>query len=425
MKLDLPRGMRDISQEDAFYINYIREKFYETISSYNFHVIEPSPIELLSTLEAKSGESIINEVYSFKDKGGRDIALRYDLTIGITRFAVSKRDIPMPIKLANFGGVFRYDEPQAGRYRYFHQWDIEIYDNFNIDSEAEIIEFVSTFFTKLNLEIMIEISDRRILEEYIKLRYGLDDEYSIGNLFRAIDKVPKKGIRQVCIEYKDVLDEQILRDLLEISSFKGGILDLNSHEKLKNLKSTRYLQDLFFSLESRNIPNIRVNLGIVRGLDYYSGIVFEVFDKHSNIGSLVGGGRYDKLTNVFGRPDIGAAGAAGGVERIILALQYNKKLPKKIKKIVYIANSNELVRNKALSILSSLRRKGYSVEYDLSNRSLRKQLSDASSKGVALTLIIAPNEISKNNVIIKNMKDGTEIIENIESLDKNIHQLLL
>ena len=131
----------------------------------------------------------------------------------------------MPIKLANFGGVFRYDEPQAGRYRYFHQWDIEIYDNFNIDSEAEIIEFVSTFFTKLNLEIMIEISDRRILEEYIKLKYGLDDEYSIGNLFRAIDKVPKKGIRQVCTEYKDVLDEQILRDLLEISSFKGGILD--------------------------------------------------------------------------------------------------------------------------------------------------------------------------------------------------------
>ncbi|MGZ8887741.1 MAG: ATP phosphoribosyltransferase regulatory subunit, partial [Nitrososphaeraceae archaeon] len=183
--------MRDISQEDVFYINYIKEKFYETIASYNFQVIEPSPIELLSTLEAKSGESIINEVYSFKDKGGRNIALRYDLTIGITRFAISKRDIRMPIKLANFGGVFRYDEPQAGRYRYFHQWDIEIYDNFKTDAEAEIIEFVSNFFAKLNLETIIEISDRRILEEYLKIRYGLDDENSIGNLFRAVDKVPK------------------------------------------------------------------------------------------------------------------------------------------------------------------------------------------------------------------------------------------
>ena len=424
MKLDLPRGMRDLSQEDVYYINYIKEKFYETIASYNFQVIEPSPIELLSTLEAKSGESIINEVYGFKDKGGRNIALRYDLTIGITRFAISKRDIRMPIKLANFGGVFRYDEPQAGRYRYFHQWDIEIYDNFKTDAEAEIIEFVSNFFAKLNLDTIIEISDRRILEEYIKIKYGLDDENSIGNLFRAIDKVPKKGVRQVCTEYKDIVDEQILQDLLEISSFKGGILDLTSHGKLKNLKSISYLQELFLSLELRGIQNKRVNLGIVRGLDYYSGIVFEIFDKVSNVGSLVGGGRYDKLTRVFGRPDIGAVGAAGGVERIILALQYHKKLPKNIKKILYIANSNESVRNSALSILSSLRKKGYTVEYDLSNRSLRKQLYDASSKGVSLTIIVAPEEISKNNVIIRNMKDGKEIVENIEYLDKKIPQFL-
>jgi histidyl-tRNA synthetase len=404
MKLDLPRGMRDVPQEDTFYLNYIREKFYEITVSYNFQIIEPSPIELLSTLEAKSGESIINEVYSFKDKGSRDIALRYDLTIGITRFAVSKRDMRIPLKLANFGGVFRYDEPQAGRYRYFHQWDVEIYDNFTTDAEAEIIDFVSHFFAKLNLETIIEISDRRILEEYIKLRYGLDDEIFVGNLFRAIDKVPKKGISKVCTEYKDILNEEILKDLLEISSFKGGIMDLISHEKLKNVKSIRYLQELFSSLELRGIKNIRVNLSIVRGLDYYSGIVFEVFDTLSNVGSLVGGGRYDKLTHIFGRPDIGAAGAAGGIERIILALQYHNKLPRKIKKIIYIANSNESVRNSALSILSSLREKGYTVDYDLSNRSLRKQLYDASAKGVYLTIIVAPEEISKNNVIIKNMR---------------------
>jgi histidyl-tRNA synthetase len=378
----------------------------------------------LSTLEAKSGESIINEVYSFKDKGSRDIALRYDLTIGITRFAVSKRDMRIPLKLANFGGVFRYDEPQAGRYRYFHQWDVEIYDNFTTDAEAEIIDFVSHFFAKLNLETIIEISDRRILEEYIKLRYGLDDEIFVGNLFRAIDKVPKKGISKVCTEYKDILNEEILKDLLEISSFKGGIMDLISHEKLKNVKSIRYLQELFSSLELRGIKNIRVNLSIVRGLDYYSGIVFEVFDTLSNVGSLVGGGRYDKLTHIFGRPDIGAAGAAGGIERIILALQYHNKLPRKIKKIIYIANSNESVRNSALSILSSLREKGYTVDYDLSNRSLRKQLYDASAKGVYLTIIVAPEEISKNNVIIKNMNSGKETVEKLESLDKKISQFL-
>jgi histidyl-tRNA synthetase len=424
VKLDLPRGMRDISQDDAFYIHYIREKFYDIAACYNFQVIEPSPIELLSTLEAKSGESIINEVYSFKDKGLRDVALRYDLTIGITRFAVSKRDMRIPLKLANYGGVFRYDEPQAGRYRYFHQWDIEIYDNFTTDSEAEIIDFVSHFFNKLNLDTIIEISDRRILEEYIRISYKLEDENSLGNIFRAIDKVSKKGMKKVCTEYKNILDEGILLDLLEISSFKGGISDLVSHEKLKDLQSIRYLKELFFSLELRGIQNIRVNLGIVRGLDYYSGIVFEVFDTSYKLGSLVGGGRYDKLTSIFGRPDIGATGAAGGIERIILALQYHKKLPKNINKIIYIANSNELVRNSALSILSSLRKKGFSVEYDLSNRSLRKQLYDASAKGVSLTIIVAPEEISKNNVIIKNMKNGKETVENVESLENKISQFL-
>lgn len=424
MKVELPRGMRDLSYEDTLYLEYIRTKFYETISYYNFKIIEPSPLELLATLEAKSGESIINEIYNFKDKGGRDIALRYDLTIGITRFAVAKRDLRIPIKLANFGGVFRYDEPQAGRYRYFHQWDIEIYDNFNSQSEAEVIEFVSHFFSNIDLETIIEISDRRIIEEYIKTKFDLDNEKLIGDIFRAIDKVSKKGLKQVCIEYKDILDARILEDLLQVCSFKGNISELVSHEKLKNLDSIRYLQDLFSSLELRNINNKRVNLGIVRGLDYYSGIVFEVFDQISNIGSLVGGGRYDKLPKIFGRPDLGAAGAAGGVERIILALQYHNKLPQNDRKIIYIANSNEAVRNQSLLILSNLRKKGFIVEYDMLNRPLKKQLYDASSKKVVLTIIIAPDEITKNKVIIRNMIDGKEMVENIEDLEEKISHFL-
>jgi histidyl-tRNA synthetase len=424
VKIELPRGMRDLSYEDTLYLEYIRTKFYETISYYNFKIIEPSPLELLATLEAKSGESIINEIYNFKDKGGRDIALRYDLTIGITRFAVTKRDLRIPIKLANFGGVFRYDEPQAGRYRYFHQWDIEVYDNFNSQSEAEVIEFVSHFFSNIGLETIIEISDRRIIEEYIKTKFDLDNENLIGDIFRAIDKVSKKGLKQVCIEYKDILDARILEDLLQVCSFKGNISELVSHEKLKNLDSIRYLQDLFSSLELRNINNKRVNLGIVRGLDYYSGIVFEVFDQISNIGSLVGGGRYDKLPKIFGRPELGATGAAGGVERIILALQYHNKLPQNDRKIIYIANSNEAVRNQSLLILSNLRKKGFIVEYDMLNRPLKKQLYDASSKKVVFTIIIAPDEISKNKVIIRNMIDGKEIVENIDNLEEKISHFL-
>jgi len=424
VKPELPRGMRDLSHQDMKNLEYVRTKFYDTTACFNFNIIEPSPLESLSTLEAKSGKSIINEIYNFKDKAGRDIALRYDLTVGITRFAVGKRELRIPIKLANFGGVFRYDEPQAGRYRYFHQWDIEVYDNFNPDTEAEVIEFVSNFFNKLDLEVIIEINDRRIIEEYLRTKYEIGDENLINDLFRAIDKVPKKGIKQVCMEYKNIFDTDILEDLLEICSFTGTVEELVSHEKINGLKSIVHLRNLFNSLDFRNISNKRVNLGIVRGLDYYSGIVFEVFDKYSNIGSLLGGGRYDKLPAIFDRPDLGAVGAAGGVERIILALQYHKKLPSRYKKIIYVANSSESVRNQTLSILSNLRKHGFATEYDISNRSLKKQLYDASSKDVLLAIIVGPDEISMNNVIMRNMKDGKEVVVNLNDIDEKISNLL-
>jgi histidyl-tRNA synthetase len=124
MKLELPRGMRDLESDELHAIDYIKEKFFETTRLFNFKNIEPSPVEMLATLEAKAGPAISNDIYSFTDKGGRNIALRFDLTIGLTRFVASRRDLKMPAKIAAFAGVWRYDEPQAARYRYFHQWDI-------------------------------------------------------------------------------------------------------------------------------------------------------------------------------------------------------------------------------------------------------------------------------------------------------------
>jgi len=148
VKLDLPRGMKDLQYEELRNISFIRDKFVETAEIFDFNLIEPSTLELLSTLEAKSGPSIIEETYSFTDKGGRNIALRFDLTIGLSRFVSMRRDLKLPIKLSSFGGVWRYDEPQLGRYRYFHQWDIEIFGSANVDADAEVIEFVS-FFLKI------------------------------------------------------------------------------------------------------------------------------------------------------------------------------------------------------------------------------------------------------------------------------------
>ena len=222
-----------------------------------------------------------------------------------------------------FGGD---DEPQAGRYRYFHQWDVEIYDSFNIESDAEIIQFVSVFLKKLGLKnVVIELNDRRLLEEYIKDYLQVSDEPVISEIFRAMDKVPKKGNESVYNEFKGKLSLPVLDKLISLSSVSGDVDTAYSNVEAGRLKSWNNLFQLNDSLRSRKVRNVSVNLGIVRGLDYYSGIVFEATDPSLKIGALVGGGRYDTLTEAFYRKDMGASGAAGGVERILVALRKDSR----------------------------------------------------------------------------------------------------
>ena len=423
VNLELPRGMRDLESADFEGINYVREKFLETAQLFNFTVMEPSPLEMLSTLEAKSGSSISNEIYAFKDKGDRDVALRFDLTIGLTRHVASRRDLKMPAKLASFAGVFRYDEPQAGRYRYFHQWDIEVYGPFSQESDAEVIEFISVFFRKLGLDVSIEVNDRQLIEEYIRSKLSVAEEKKVMELFRAIDKVPKKGVQGVMAEYKDAVDPAKLKSLMELSAAKGSAIDVAAKADVAGLQGWKKMAAMMDSLKSRNVTNATINLGIVRGLDYYSGIVFEVFDKDGG-GALVGGGRYDRLTDAFGRKDIGATGAAGGIERIVMSLQKHGILKQAGKMLVYVACATDDVRNKVLQVTATLRAAGIRTDYDMLGKALRKQLEDASSKGAVITIIVAPAEIAQNNVTVRSMKDGNEVVKPLADIAETMRSML-
>jgi histidyl-tRNA synthetase len=425
MKPELPRGMRDVEPEELHNINYIKEKFIETTDLFNFKFMEPSPLEMLTTLEAKAGASISNEIYSFTDKGHRNIALRFDLTIGLTRFVATRRDLKMPVKLASFSDVWRYDEPQAGRYRYFHQWDIEIYGSFsNKEYDAEVIEFVSIFLKKLGLNVVVEVNDRQLIEEYIRQKLGITEGQTIADILRALDKVAKKNISELYEEYKDKISLSTLQHLTYLSGIRGTINEVYSKADLKGLKNWNRLVALMESLKSRRVNNARVNLGIVRGLDYYSGIVFEVFDPFVELGALVGGGRYDTLPNAFGRKDIGATGAAGGVERIMIALKKHGILKSVPKQMVYVAYTSSITRTFALDIVSTLRNSGISTDYDLNERALRKQLDDAASKDAALTVIVAPEEIEKGQVTVRSMSDGTESKQKVSELAENLYKKL-
>lgn len=424
VKLELPRGMRDIEADEFANISYVRDRFLETARLFNFQLAEPSPLEMLSTLEAKGGASISNEIYAFKDKGGRDVALRFDLTIGLTRYVALRRDLKMPAKLAAFAGVWRYDEPQAGRYRYFHQWDVEVYGPFSQESDAEVIEFVSTFFKKLGLKVAIEVNDRQLIEQYIRTKLGISSEEEMLEMFRAVDKVPKKGAQAVLAEYKDRIEPAKLQALIELSKVKGSVSEVASKADVKGLESWEKFAGLMDSLRSRKVEQARVNLGIVRGLDYYSGVVFEAFDPSSESGALVGGGRYDRLTEAFGRKDIGATGVAGGVERIVMALQRQGILKQPAKALVYVAYASDDVRGRAVEVVSALRAGGVAADYDILGRALRKQLDDASMKNAALAVIVAPNEIAAGQVIVRSMKDGTENKHSVNSLAEALRKML-
>ncbi len=415
--------MRDIESEDLAGINLVRDRFFETARLFNFRMMEPSPLEMLSTLEAKSGASISNEIYAFKDKGNRDVALRFDLTIGLSRYIVSRRDLKMPAKIAAFAGVFRYDEPQAGRYRYFHQWDIEVYGPFSQESDAEIIEFVSVFFKKLGLPVSIQVNDRQLVEEFIRSRLGITDEQKVLEMFRAVDKVPKKGAQGVIAEYKDAIDPAKLQKLIDFSNTRGNVRQVAEKADVEGLQGWQKLTGLMDSLATRKVE-AEINSGIVRGLDYYSGMVFEVFEASGEGGALVGGGRYDRLTEAFGRKDIGATGAAGGIERIVMALQKHGIVETSAEPLVYVAYATDEIKNKAIEIASVLRNSNIRTDHDMLGRALRKQMDDASTKDAAFVIIVAPSELAENKVTIKSMKEGKESKHNISNLVGDIRNFL-
>ena len=416
--MDLPRGMRDIEPKESSTIEYIRQKFIETSNLFGFQFMEPSPIELVSVIETKSGPSIRNEIYYFTDKGDREVALRFDFTIGITRYAVSQKSMKLPAKFSTFGGVWRYDEPQKGRYRFFHQWDIEIYGEPNIESDAEIIDFTSKFFTNLKLEnIVVDICDRELIESYIKDIFKSDSNI-VSDILRAVDKSQKKRKQEIIKEYQGKgYSASNLEKVLEFAQIKGTPQEIEKKIDVRKLTNWNKVLQLFESLENRGVRNIRINFGIVRGLDYYSGIVFEVFDSSSDLGALVGGGRYDTLTKAFGRSDLGATGAAGGVERIAHSLELQKINIHGDGSHVWVVSVNEDMKKVAISIASQLRLKGIATEVDLTGKSLRKQMEMASSS--KHVIIAAPKEYADNLVIIRNMEDGSEKQVKIESVLSN------
>ncbi len=420
MDLSLPRGINDVEPEQFRLQARVRSSFERVCGAFNFQVMEPASLEHLGTLRVKSGQEVDKEIYAFKDKGNRDVGLRFDLTVGITRYVCSRRDLRLPAKLAAFGGIWRYDEPQYGRYRWSHQWDLEIYSPPAVGADAEVIDASNSILRDAGLkDTKIKIGDRRIVEEYIRKKLGVSDQDRLVELMRALDKVEKKTSSELESEYAEKgFQPDQLRKLLDFGRTSGrpdSVLSMASEMRLESTDELRALADM---LDSRGLRNVEYNMSVVRGIDYYTGIVFEGVDsKNPKIGSLFGGGRYDALPRLFGRPDLSATGAAGGIERTAMSLSAGDLPPAQL---TYVALADPRLSNSADRVTKELREAMIPCESSLIPKSLSRQMDDARRMGAAWVVIIGEAEIKNEGVTLRDMAEGKEELVSLTEAESRI-----
>ena len=414
----LPRGMKDTEPEEMARRLWLYEKIREVVLRYGFRMVEPTTIESLKTLEAKSGSGIRDEIYWFKDKGGRSLGLRFDLTVGLARMVASRFDLPEPIKLAALGGNWRYDEPQFARYRYFTQWDVEIFGSANPLADAEAICVGVDILTNLGLrEFVVRISNRKLAEAYLK-QLGISSDEKLEQCLRVIDKVRKESHAQLTKEFSAIkIEDKTLDRVFSYISLNGtpsavldelAALSLVEGEAKHGLTELETLADALAAFG--RLDRCIYDMSIVRGIGYYDGIVFECFDKDGeDVGSIFGGGRYDKLCKAYGRRDIPATGVAGGIERLMISLERAKLFPKnQLGPKVFVASAQEASRLEVVRLVQALRDSGIPAEFDLKGRALSRQIEYADSARIPYLIVLGPQEIESKVVKLKSMATRAE-----------------
>jgi len=428
----LPRGMKDVNSDEMTRRLWLYDKIRETVARYGFLQVEPSTIENLETLEAKSGPAIRNEIYWFKDKSERDLGLRFDLTVGLTRMVTSRTDLPEPIKYATIGGNWRYDEPQFGRYRYFTQWDVEIFGSASPAADAEVICVGADIMQNIGLKnFKIRISNRRLTEAYLN-QLGLAPGEKLEQTLRIIDKIRKVTPDELMKEFLAIdIDPATVDKILAFISINGPPVEVLQKlarfefQEEKAIIAVNELKLLADSLEAYGRKGICIyDLSIVRGIGYYDGIVFEGYDEAEEVGALFGGGRYDGLCKIFGKRDIPATGVAGGVERLMISLERANLFPKtKPVAKVFVATVKADVSSEAVKLAKQLRDRNIPTQIDLKERSLSKQLEYVNASGIPYMIVLGRRELESRVVKIKKMLTREEIEIGLEEVCSRIESL--
>lgn len=411
------KGFRDFLPEKQI----PRQKMIETIKAsyetFGFEPLETPVLEYAETLVGKYGDEGDKLMYRFKDNGDRDVAMRYDLTIPLARVVAMNGELKKPFKRYQISPVWRADNTQKGRFREFYQCDADIVGSTSTLADAEILALSATTLKKLGVnDFIIRVNSREIISDFYK-SIGLSPAQQTSAI-RAVDKVDKVGKEGV---REELMNAGIDANAIErIVSFADTSVDFvnNSRDVATLIEAFPMLQkalsELIVILDSASklSPDTRfiIDFSIARGLDYYTGIIFETnLTSISGFGAICAGGRYDNLVGIFSNKKVPAVGMSIGLDRLYSALEELKLITEvKTTARVLVVNFEESLVNEYLALVSKLREANINTMLYFETADLKKQLSYASDKGIKYALIYGANEAKENIVVIKNLEQGTQ-----------------
>ncbi|WP_461641682.1 histidine--tRNA ligase [Labilibaculum euxinus] len=437
-KPSIPKGTRDFSPVEMVKRNYIFDTIKEVFQLYGFMPIETPSMENLSTLMGKYGEegdkllfkvlnsgdflSKINED-QIREKNSVKLTtkisekgLRYDLTVPFARYVVQHRnEIDFPFKRYQIQPVWRADRPQKGRYREFFQCDVDVIGSNSLLNEVELIQIVDQVYKRLQLNVVVKLNNRKILAGIAEI---IGEAEKIVDITVAIDKLDKIGLENV---NKELADKGISQDAIDTLQPIILLSGSNSEKlaKLKELlssseigmKGIEELETVFTYLSQLDVQTeVELDLTLARGLNYYTGAIFEVKSKDMEFGSITGGGRYDDLTGIFGLKDVSGVGISFGADRIYDVLEQMDKFPSNTgitTKVLFI-NFGEKEEAFCLPILAKLRAKGINAEIYPDSSKMKKQMTYANNKNIPFVILVGESEVEEGVVSLKNMESGDQ-----------------
>ncbi|MBQ6063768.1 MAG: histidine--tRNA ligase [Prevotella sp.] len=449
-KPSIPKGTRDFSPMEMAKRNYIFDTIKEVYALYGFQQIETPAMETLQTLMGKYGEEGDKLLFKVLNSGDYlnkttdeellqrntlrlatklcEKGLRYDLTVPFARYVVMHRDeLQMPFKRYQIQPVWRADRPQKGRYREFYQCDADVVGSDSLLNEVELMQIIDTVFTKFGIRVQIKINNRKILTGIAEV---IGEKDKIVDITVAIDKLDKIGIDNVNVELRDngIIDEAIgkLQPILTMSGTNEQKLDtiasvLSSSEiGLKGVEETRFILNTLNAIGLNN--EMQLDLTLARGLNYYTGAIFEVKALDTPMGSITGGGRYDNLTGIFGLPGLSGVGISFGADRIYDVLNALDLYPKEAvngTKVLFI-NFGEKETAYCFPIVSELRKAGVSTEIYPDAVKMKKQMSYANAKQVPFVVLVGEDEMAAGKVTLKDMETGEQSQVDVNELIEKV-----